>query len=279
MKNLKSWFGITRPINVIIAGCTVFIGAFLTGKISPTINIVLAILSVTFICAGGNVLNDYYDVEVDRINKPNRPIPAGKITRKSALLFFFILTAIGMSIAPLISIKALALAFTAVVLLVLYNVYLKRKTGLLGNVTVSFTAALTIIYGGLAVGRIDGTLFPALFAFLIHTGREIIKDIEDVAGDRHLRLCSIPTRFSLQTSYYLGFIPLFLLIIIVPLPYIYGIYNLFYILLVIPFVDLLLLFSFFYFRKKLDTRNLHNLSNIIKLTMVFGLISLVMGII
>jgi len=270
---------ITRPLNVIIAACTVLIGALLTGKISPVRNILFAALSAGFICAAGNALNDYFDVEIDRINKPNRPIPAGKITRKSVLLCFFILTVIGISIAPFIALKAFALAFTAVVLLILYNVYLKRKTGLLGNVTVSFTAALTIIYGGLAVGRIEKTLFPALFAFLIHTGREIIKDIEDVTGDRHLRLRSIPTRYSLKTSYYFGFIPLFLLIIVVPLPYIYGVYNFFYIVLVIPFVDILLLFSFFYFRNKLDTGSLHSLNNVIKLTMVFGLISLVIGII
>lgn len=274
---IKVWIIISRPFNIVITGCAVFIGGLLTGSIYPLSKIVLAVFSAAFICAGGNVLNDYFDVEIDRINKPKRPIPSGKIKRKAALIFFIILTSAGFSISIFITVKALLLAAFAILLLLVYNGYLKRKAGFIGNITVSTTAALSILYGGLAVERIEGTLFPALFAFLFHIGREIIKDIEDVAGDRIAKSCSIPTRLSLEKSYYLGFIPLFLLFIITPLPYFLNIYNFLYLLLVIPLVNLLLLVSFFYFRKKLDPKNLHKLSNIIKLGMVFGLLSLIIG--
>ncbi len=279
LKIFKTWLTIVRPFNLLITTFAVFIGALLTGNITPLWKIFLAMLSAASICAGGNVLNDYFDVQIDRINKPDRPIPSGKIKRKSALLFSIILMVIGTVISFFISLQALLIASSAVILLLTYNANLKKKAGIVGNITVSFTAALSVIYGGIAVGRIEGTLFPSLFAFLFHLGREIIKDIEDTSGDRVVKSCSIPARFSPEKSYYIGFIPLFLLIAITPLPYVFEIYNLFYLLVVIPLVDILLLFSFFFFRKKLNSENLHKLSNIIKLGMVFGLISLITGII
>lgn len=274
---IKVWITILRPFNVLITGTAVFIGALLTGSITPLSKIILAMVSAAFICAGGNVENDYFDVEIDRINKPYRPIPSGRIKRKHALLFSIILTIIGLAIAIFITSKALLLAICAVILLLAYNAYLKKNVGLIGNMAVSITATLSIVYGGIAVGRIEGILFPAFFAFLFHLGREIIKDIEDISGDRMAKSCSIPSHYSLEKSYYIGFIPLFLLLVITPLPYFLNMYNLFYLLVVIPLVDLLLLFSFLFFRKKLDSINLHKLSNILKLGMVFGLFSLIIG--
>jgi len=275
---IKVWLNITRPFNVIITGCAVFIGALLTGNITPLEKIILAILSAGFICAGGNVLNDFFDVEIDRINKPTRAIPAGRITKKAALLFSLSLTTIGIIIAIFITDKALLLAISAVVLLIVYNGHLKRNGGIIGNIIVSFTAALSLIYGGLAVGKLEGTLFPAIFAFLIHLGREIVKDIEDISGDRKAKSCSIPMQFGLSKSYYICFIPLFLLFILTPIPYLLHIYNILYLIMVILSVDSLIIFSFFFFRKKLDKSHLHKLSNILKLVMIFGIISLVIGI-
>ncbi|GAH52020.1 unnamed protein product, partial [marine sediment metagenome] len=118
---IKVWITILRPFNVLITGTAVFIGALLTGSITPLSKIILAMVSAAFICAGGNVENDYFDVEIDRINKPYRPIPSGRIKRKHALLFSIILTIIGLAIAIFITSKALLLAICAVILLLAYN--------------------------------------------------------------------------------------------------------------------------------------------------------------
>ena len=161
--------------------------------------------------------------------------------------------------------------------MVYYNAYLKRSAGVLGNLTVSITGALPIVFGGAAVNHLEAMLFPAVFAFLLHLGREIIKDLEDVIGDQQAKSCSIPTRFSPRVSYYIGFIPLLILFCITPLPYMLRWYNLSYLLLVIPLVNLLLFISFFYFRNKQDPKNLHRLSVVLKLGMMFGLLSLIAG--
>jgi geranylgeranylglycerol-phosphate geranylgeranyltransferase len=274
---IKVWVSITRPLNILITACAVFIGALLTGTLSPLSKIILALCSAAFICAGGNVLNDYFDVDIDKINKPRRPLPSGKIQKNNALIYSVTLLACGFLLAFFISLQAVLLAAIAVVLLVSYNAYVKRRTGIIGNMLISMTGALPIAYGGIATGKIHGILFPTVFAFLLHLGREIIKDIEDVTGDRLAKSCSIPTRFTPQVSYYIGFIPLFFLVIITPLPFIFKLYNVFYLPLVLLLVNLPLLISFFFFRKKLDTANLHKLSNILKLEMVFGLLSLIIG--
>ena len=185
--------------------------------------------------------------------------------------------AIGFALSLFISIKTILLAFTAIILLLLYNSYLKRKGSIFGNLTVSITGALPIIYGGLAVNRIEATLFPATFAFLTHLGREIIKDMEDVSGDRMVKSRSIPVKFGLKTSYWIAFIPLFLLIIISPIPYIMQIYNIIYLVSVIIAVDLLIVIAFIFFSTKLTKKYLLILSEIIKLSMVFGLFSLIAG--
>ncbi len=276
---MKVWIVISRPYNVLITGCAVFIGALLTGTITPVSKIVLAMLSAAFICGGGNVENDYFDVEIDRINKPKRPIPSGKIKRKSALFFYVILSSVGIIISIFITFKALILAVSVVILLFAYNAYLKRNSGIIGNIAVSFTVALSIVYGGIAVGKLEGVLFPAILAFLFNLGREIIKDIEDISGDKSSKSYSVPSRYSLKKSYIIAFIPLFLLIVVTPLPYLFHIYNLYYLIIVITSVDLLLLLSFLFFWKKFDSKNIHKLSNILKIGMLFGLLSLVIGII
>jgi geranylgeranylglycerol-phosphate geranylgeranyltransferase len=274
---MKPWFRISRPFNVVITACAVFIGALLTGTIFPFRNVILAILSASSICAGGNILNDFFDVEVDRINKPQRPIPSGKISKTNALLISILLMILGLVLSFFISLEAIILALIAITLLTLYNSYLKRKGSFFGNLSVSITGALPLIYGGLAVGRIEGTLFPATFAFMTHLGREVIKDMEDVAGDRTVKSRSIPVRFGLRISYRIAFIPLFLLIAITPIPYFLKVYNLIYLVSVIIAVDILLVVSFLIFRTKLTKKNLHILSEIIKLSMVFGLFSLILG--
>jgi geranylgeranylglycerol-phosphate geranylgeranyltransferase len=274
---IKVWFTLTRPLNVLITFCAVFVGALITGFLTPFSNLLLAMCSAALICAGGNVLNDFFDIEIDRMNKPSRPLPSGAIKHSHAVTLAIFCLGTGLLISVFIHVNAIIIAAAATVLLISYNGYLKRNGGVLGNLAVSITGALPIAYGGAAVNHLEEMLFPTAFAFLIHLGREIIKDLEDVTGDMKAKSRSIPTRFSPQASYYMGFIPLMVLFLITPLPFILGRYNLFYIILVIPLVNILLLIAFFYFRKRLDPANLHRLSTVLKLGMVFGLLSLVAG--
>jgi geranylgeranylglycerol-phosphate geranylgeranyltransferase len=274
---IKVWIILTRPFNVLITSSAVFIGALLTGSLAPLGDLILAMCSAALICAGGNALNDYFDIEIDRINKPGRPLPAGRIKPPQALAFGIICLVAGIILSIFINAIALILAAAASALLVSYNAYLKRKAGLAGNMVVSIAGALPIVYGGAAVNNLAATPFPAVFAFLFHLGREIIKDLEDKVGDALAKSRSIPGFFSPGISYRIGFIPLCILFVITPLPYLLHLYNIYYFIIVLPFVNLLLLISFFFFRNKLEPRSMNRLSTLLKLGMVFGLLSLIVG--
>jgi len=86
--NLKSYFLLIRPINIFIGALTIWVGASLSGAIYPLVKVVLACVSGSLIMAGGNVINDYFDVEIDRVNKPFRPLPSKVVAAKGALSFF-----------------------------------------------------------------------------------------------------------------------------------------------------------------------------------------------
>lgn len=274
---IKVWLGLTRPLNVLITFCAVFIGAIISGFLAPFSKVLLGMCSAGLICAGGNALNDYFDIDIDRINKPHRPLPSGAIKRSHALILALSSLGAGLVLSFFINTRAIAIAVLAIALLASYNAYLKRSGGLAGNIAVSVTGALPIAYGGAAVGHLEAMLFPCVFAFLFHLGREIIKDLEDVTGDRMVKSRSIPARLTPRISYYLAFIPLLLLFFTTPLPYVLGWYNLYYLIIVIPLVNILILVSFFHFRTKQDPASLHRLSAILKWGMVCGLLSLIAG--
>lgn len=274
---IKVWLALTRPLNVLITACAVLIGALITGFLTPFLDLVLAVCSAALICAGGNALNDYFDVEIDSINRPGRPLPSGAIKRSHALFFGMGCLAAGLLLSFFINVHAVIIAVIAIILLISYNGYLKRNGGVIGNLAVSITGALPIAYGGAAVKHIEAMFFPTIFALLLHLGREIIKDLEDVTGDRAVKSRSIPSRFPPRVSYCIGFIPLLVLFCITPLPYLLRWYNPLYLILVIPLVNLPLLVSFFVFLDKQDQKNLHRLSTVLKLAMVFGLLSLIAG--
>ncbi len=132
------------------------------------------------------VLNDIHDLEVDRVNSPHRPLPSGIIGVNQAKSYAIILSALSMVFAVLLGLWTTLTALLALVLMVYYNTWGKR-TGLLGNIVVSFNVALPFFYGGVAVGSVRPLLFTfSVLAFLANLGREVAKGIPDLRGDQAL---------------------------------------------------------------------------------------------
>ena len=183
MNTFSAYLQITRPGNVAIAMISVLIAVSLSGKFSPVSHIVLAVLSTGLITIGANVINDYFDIETDKINKPQRPLPSGKLRPSQALVLFYSVYLLAFIMAFLITLPMFLIAVSVALMLYIYS-YRLKKTVIWGNLTVSLATAMAFIYGGLAVGAVRSVVFPALFAFFFHFGREIIKDMQDVKGDR-----------------------------------------------------------------------------------------------
>jgi len=133
-----------------------------------------------------NSLNDYLDIDIDKIAHPERPLPSGIIKPPvylgfSAVMFggCFILTYFLSTITGLV---AFVMVIFASVLQIGYELGIKKKKAV-GNILMGFQAALGFIFGGVIVGGLEATLAMAGSSFLAIVGREIIKDIEDIKGD------------------------------------------------------------------------------------------------
>ncbi len=276
MKRMIGYLKLSRPQNNLIAAVSVLVGALVSGKVECWQHVALACISAFLISGGGNCLNDFFDVEIDRINKPHRPLPKGEISKGSALWFSVFLFFLGFLASVFIRPLSVVIAATAITLLAFYGHTLKRKL-FWGNFTVSFVSALAFVYGGITTRDFRLSLIPALFALLFHMGREIIKDIQDLEGDLSLSVSSLPIRFGVRFS--LAFATAFFasLILLSPLPYLFDVFSLLYLITVILGVDFVLLYVLRSMWRNRSTSNLGRLSAILKMDMVFGLAAICAG--
>lgn len=272
----KSYLEITRPVNVLICALTIFVGALITGRLEPVLKIMLACFSGALIMAGGNVINDYFDYEIDQVNKSSRPLPAKKMGRREALLFSIILFAFGIFLSIFIKFSAFAVALFTSIGLLIYSAILKRGI-ILGNVAVSLFAGLAFIYGGMALDRWQEALIPAGFAFLFHLGREILKDVEDKKADAVFSAKTLPIRFGDKTAFLAVTIVFTILILLTFVPFMLNIYGKGYFWIVSLGVDLVLIFALTLMWLRPVPENLKRISTILKADMLVGLLAIYVG--
>lgn len=276
INRLKYFLILTRPLNVLIGMLSIFMGAFITGTISPLINVLLASLSGGLIAGGANVINDYYDVEIDKINKPRRPIAAGKVSLAEGFSYSILLYLSGIVAGWFVNWHAFVIAIFSSALLFLYSAKLKR-TVLYGNVAVSLVTALAFIYGGVAVNRLGFALIPAVFSFFYHLGREIIKDAEDIEGDLKNNTETYPIKYGKIPALKLATFIYILLIVITFMPYFLNIFGLYYLVIVVLIVNAVVVYALFAMWKDSSSKKLSQLSIILKLNMFAGLVAIYCG--
>jgi len=183
MKTVIAYLKLLRINNALIAATTVAIGFWLS---QSTYGIwMLALLMIATIAATGfgNVINDIKDIDSDRISHPERPLPKGDLSIHSAKVFSVILIVISIACGFTVSITHGVATLIPLILLFFYARFLKG-TPLAGNIVVALLVAYSILYGALNAPEFSMVIYPALFAFLVNISREIIKDIQDEAGDK-----------------------------------------------------------------------------------------------
>ena len=149
-------------------------------------------LSTVFIAAAGYIINDYYDVKIDAINKPERMLVGKAVRRRRAMFAHLVLSFIGVVIGLALAIPVGLINLGAVLLLWGYSARMKKML-LVGNVVIALLAASMLLVVAVyndALNKI--TLGYALFAFLISLIREIIKDMEDMKGDASFDCRTLP---------------------------------------------------------------------------------------
>jgi geranylgeranylglycerol-phosphate geranylgeranyltransferase len=235
--------------------------------------VLLAGAALALVSAGGYVINDYFDIEIDRINRPDRPLPAGRLQPWQALVWALVLCAAGTIVALAVNLTCGGIAATVTMLLFVYSAWLKR-TVLAGNLAVSIAAASAFIFGGAAAGDMVPALIPGALAFCFHLGREIIKDLEDMQGDRALQARTLPVVAGETAGRWAVTVVFALLMIVTVLPYWFHIYGLYYLYAVVLGVDIILVSLLFLIWQ---SRNYGKASRILKVDMIVGLVAVCLG--
>lgn len=185
LRGLASLFRFELPFS---AGTCVVLGELLAlGSIPDLSEIVLGFLSIFFISATALILNDYFDIEIDKINAPHRPLPAGIVTKRDVLVLSILVAGLGFLASLLLSLQAFVVTVVVWFVGFLYNWRFKRS-GLIGNLMVSFSVGMTFVFGGIVVrepANINALWFGAI-AMLLDLGEEIAADAMDVEGDKIL---------------------------------------------------------------------------------------------
>lgn len=277
MNKIYSYIKLIRPLNCLITALVVFVGGIISSE-SNSFERILILASVTaaIAAASGNVINDYFDIEIDKISHCDRPLAAGKINPSNAIKFYLILVLVALTFSFTLNLELFLITLSALVILFLYSIYLK-KIPLVGNITVALLTALAFFFGGIAVNNAEATIVPAVFAFMINLIRELVKDAEDVEGDKSNNVITFPIRFGMSATKYLIAFLIFGLIGFTFYPFINQLYKIEYFVLVMLIVNPLLTFVL----KKLfvsgDKENYHQISSLLKLNMIFGLIAIYLG--
>ncbi|CCG99058.1 UbiA prenyltransferase [Fibrella aestuarina BUZ 2] len=230
-------------------------------------------LSTVCIAAAGYIINDYFDVKIDIINKPERVVIGRYLKRRWAITLHQVLNVVGCLLGLLLSRWVFVVDVLSVSLLWFYSANLKRQP-FIGNLVVAFLTALSLIV--LAVyyrQRVDLLMVYASFSFIVTLVREIIKDMEDIRGDARYGCRTLPIIWGLRRTKYLLYIiiasfimTLFLMADSLNNPRLGWIFM----LLLIPVAWLV------YRLVMADTRrNFAYLSNLCKLIMMMGVLSMV----
>ena len=281
----KDAIEITRPINCLMGALSIVIGLLNTRLNVPfdklTINIILGVVTYIFIAASGNTINDIYDIEIDKINRLERPIPRGSISLKQAKGLFFLFLSIGIILSYLntlifsLTLINLALAFFFGFMAWVYAKW-GKKSGFLGNIIVGVSFSIGLVYGA----YLNSSIIPPyifyffITAFSLLVAREIIKGCEDIEGDKNQGVKTLAIKIGIKSSRNISVIFALLAVVFFILPVFTNILNifLFIIFMIIGLIEVgytivLMLTS------DLGKEDLKKISLLLKIGMFLGLIA------
>ena len=244
MNKIKGLLKLLRFELPFSAGICVVMGQILAlGKFAPIFITISGFVSVFLISASILVLNDYFDVETDRINAPERPIPSNMVSPTEALLFSVLLLSTGIFLSYFIGITPLIIAIILAITGFLYNRFFK-KSGLPGNLMVSFSVGMTFIYGGATVGLAFNkiVLFFFIIAALIDLGEEIAADSMDIKGDMLINSNSLAIKYGASVALKISVSIFFLVILLSFIPFIINWFSIYY-LISIGIMDVSIFYS------------------------------------
>ncbi|MBN1397540.1 MAG: geranylgeranylglycerol-phosphate geranylgeranyltransferase [Bacteroidetes bacterium] len=275
-KKIKAYIQLSRPVNILITVVSIPVACWIAGAgIQDLPVVILAALTGALTAAGANAINDSFDIEIDKINRPDRPLPLGIITKREAQMMWLVVSAAAIGINFFINSLSLIIVILAVAVLYFYSARLKR-TVLAGNITVAVMTGMAFIYGGTAVGHVERAFTPAVFAFLINFARELVKDVEDIEGDRKENAVTFPVRYGIGPALLLAALLLVILIGITFTAIYYSIYNPAF-SYIVAVADISICISIVMMLRDSSSINMSRVSSSLKISMIIGLAAIITG--
>lgn len=281
MVKFGAFVRIIRPVNCVMIGFAVLVGAGLIGtkafSLDDALFLVFGFLTGFFLTAGSMVVNDAVDREIDAVNEPERPIPSGAVSLGQARVFAAVLALLGFVFALTVSWQCLIIAVSSWVVFALYSVWGKRA-GLFGNLLVSVCVAIPFVYGGFVVG--DGfaasSLIFVVLAFLANTGREVTKGVVDVEGDRGKGVKTVAVRFGDRVAVVVAVVFYVSAVALSIVPLWLRLVSVWF----VPFVlvtDIGLIVSCLWLLRDFSRENAKRIKNLVLIWFLFGLVAFLAG--
>lgn len=242
MKKIRAIWQLMRLEHGIMLFLAILIGSIISQRsisddiIPPLYKVLLTFFTALFLEASTFALNDYYDLEIDKKNKrTDRPLVRGDLSPKTALYLFFILYPLGLMCSFFVNLTCFVIALITAFLAIVYDAKLK-KIKLLGNFFIAYIMAIPFVFGGAAViaGNIlvfdfhPAIYIVALIAFLVGSGREIMKDVMDFKGDKEQGVKSFPKYIGIRKSNVLSAFFYIVAVALSLLPFFMSKYNIYY---------------------------------------------------
>lgn len=267
--------------------------------IQPTLNsglFFLLVLSTVLVAAAGNIINDYFDVNIDLVNKPDRVIIDRLINRRWAIAWHTILNVVGVALGFGVAWKIgyPVLGFTSLCcsgLLWFYSTAYKRQL-VIGNVVISLLTALSVLIVGFYEPQLYKEINPlnapavylllriillyGAFAFLISMIRELVKDLEDVKGDSRLGCRTLPIVYGINASkditfVFTGILVALIVFVQVKMIHLHWYFSTGYLLLLVQIPLVLMCIRL---KKAVKPGTYHKVSSMIKWIMLAGILSM-----
>ena len=264
----------TQPGNAILAVIAIIIIAVISGVF--TFDVLVTCIVVFLVTGFGNAINDYFDHKIDAINKPNRPIPSGRISLKNAGYYSWGMALTGNILAILFlgMIPELVVLFST--LLMYYYAYSLKKKLLIGNMVISFLTGLSFVFGGIVIGEVLVSIYIGFYAFLTTMMREIVKDMEDIKGDKEEGANTFPIAYGMKASSILAASFMVFASLTSPILYFWGILTVWYLPL-LAIAILIFLSSAISILRDGSIENSRLISRNVKIGMLVTLLSFLAG--
>lgn len=236
MEKAVAYYGLVKPELPAAAGICVIVGQVIaSGTLPSAFMLIPGFLTGFFISGAAMISNDYFDIEVDRINHPDRPLPSGRASMTEAAVLTCLFAVAGLASAALFGLPIFIMALAMLAISILYNLRYK-ESGLPGHMMVAFSVASTFILGGMIAGGWNNGLIWAFgaMAFLFDLGEEIANSAMDMEGDSKRSARTFARTYGKENALRTATLLFFSIIVLTALMFLAGWLSTVYLIVFVP---------------------------------------------